>query len=96
MTDRRGDYEEKCDAELSQWSVQLVILKAKAERAEADLKAASHKALGILQINQEKMKVKQLELKAAGNGQWEYLKETMEKDRMNLRISFCGVAAKLG
>ena len=96
MTNRRSEYEATCDLELSQWDEQIVILTAKTERAVTEVKTACLKSLANLRINLEKIKAKQLELKALKNGTWEEFKEAMEQDRMSLRIAFCGVAAKLG
>ena len=96
MTDKRSKYEDACDAELSQWDAQLVLLKDKADQVEIEVTMACHKAIGILQHKQEEAKAKQLELKAARQEAWEDLKAAMEKIRMDLRTSFCSVAAKLG
>ena len=95
MTARRHVYEEGCDAELSQWSTQIVLLKAKAERADEDTKMHCRKALDALLLSHEKAERKQLELKTAKREDWEGFREAMDEARMLIRISFCGVAAKL-
>ena len=38
MKDKRKAYEEKFDAQLKEWSAQIALLKAKADKARADVK----------------------------------------------------------
>ena len=95
MTARRIAYEAACDVELSEWNAQIVMLKAKAEKADAETRTACRRSLGALQISQENAKQKHGELKAAGRKEWEGLKDAMDQARMIIRTSFCGVAAKL-
>lgn len=95
MTDKRSVYEDECTTELSQWDAQFILLMSKADKADMEMKTDCLKALGALQHKQEEAKAKHLELKAAGKEAWEDLKTVMEKIRMDLRISFCRVAAKL-
>jgi hypothetical protein len=96
MTARRIAYEAACDVELAEWNTQIVLLKAKAERADAEIRMACRRSLDALQVSQENAKLKQVELKAAGVQEWEGLKDAMDQARMIVRTSFCGVAAKLG
>lgn len=95
MTARRIAYEAACDVELSEWNTQIVMLKAKAERADAETRTACRRSLDALQLSQENAKQKQVELKIAGRKEWECLKDAMDQARMIIRTSFCGVAAKL-
>jgi hypothetical protein len=89
-------YEDECDAELSQWDAQFILLRAKAEQADGDVRMASHKALEALRHQQEAVKAKQLELKSALEEAREGLAGALDKARMDLRASFCRLAAKLG
>jgi hypothetical protein len=95
VTDKRKVYEEECDAELSQWDLELVMLKDKAEKADNEVKIACQKAIEALEHKQKEAKAKQLELKAAEKEAWEDLKTAMETIRMDLKIAYCGLAAKL-
>ncbi|HAR98923.1 MAG TPA: hypothetical protein DCS11_08545 [Syntrophus sp. (in: bacteria)] len=95
MTARRIAYEEACDAELLQWSTQIVMLKAKTERADPEIRMYCRKALDALQLSHEKAERKQLELKTAKRGDWEGFRAAMDEARMLIRISFCGLVAKL-
>ena len=95
MTARRIAYEAACDVELAEWNTQIVMLKAKAEKADADTRTACRRSLENLQVSQVTAKQKHVELKAAGRKEWEGLKDAMDQARMIIRTSFCGVAAKL-
>jgi hypothetical protein len=95
VTDKRKTYEEEFDAELSQWDLELVMLKDKAVKADNEVKIACQKAIEVLDQKQKEAKAKLLELKAAGGEAWEDLKAAMEIARMDLKIAFCSVAAKL-
>jgi|GEM_PF-1285718 len=89
-------YEDECEAELFLWEAQLVLLKIKAAQADGAVQRACCTSLQTLQRKQEDMKVKHLELRIARKEAWDELRDAMEKARMDLRIAFCNVAAKLG
>ena len=44
MMGKRKAYEEKLDTQLKEWSAQIALLKAKAEKAWDEVKAALHGA----------------------------------------------------
>ncbi|MCK9419993.1 MAG: coiled coil domain-containing protein [Nitrospirae bacterium] len=79
MKDRRKGYEEKLDAQVKEWSAQIELLKAKADKAKAEAKIEYYKAIDALQDKQNEAKVKLRELKAAGDEAWEDLKAGAEK-----------------
>jgi len=95
VTRERKAYEEECAAELSQWDLELVMLKNKTAAAGNEVRIACQKAIQTLEKKQEVAKARLLEMKAAGQEAWEDPKTAMETARMDLKISFCGLVAKL-
>jgi len=91
----RKVYEDDCDTELSQWEEQLALLKIKADNGNEEEKGVFHKAIRSLELKEDEVKAKQLELRASDDEAWGELKTAMETTRMNLRAFFCSVAAKM-
>jgi multidrug resistance efflux pump len=79
MKDKRKAYEEKLDAQLDEWSAQIDLLKAKADKAKAEVKIEYYKTIETLQHKQNDAKAKLRELKTAGDEAWEDLKTGAEK-----------------
>jgi len=91
----RKDYENDCDTELSQWEEQLALLKNKVDNGNEEEKRVFSNAIMSLELKQDEVKAKVLELRASGDEAWEELKTAMEATRMNLRAFFCSIAAKM-
>jgi multidrug resistance efflux pump len=79
MKEKRKVYEEKLDAQLKEWSAQIVLLKAKADNAKAEAKIEYHKTIETLQKKQNDARTKLQELKAAGDEAWGDIKAGAEK-----------------
>jgi hypothetical protein len=79
MKDKRKAYEEKLEAQLKEWSAQLALLKARADKATAEAKIEYYKTIEALQRKQNDAKAKLRELKTAGDEAWEDLKAGAEK-----------------
>ncbi len=79
MNEKRKAYEEKFDAQLNEWSAQIDLFKAKADKAQAEVKIEYYKAIDALQHKQKDAKGKLRELKIAGDEAWEDLKKGAEK-----------------
>jgi multidrug resistance efflux pump len=70
----REAYENKLESQLSEWKIEIDKLKAKADKAEADVKIKYYKQIESLQAKQEAAREKLAELKKAGEDAWEDLK----------------------
>ena len=79
MKDKRKAFEEKLDAQLDEWSAQIDLLKAKADKAKAEMKIEYYQAIEGLQHKQSDAKAQLQELKRAGDEAWEDLKTGAEK-----------------
>ena len=88
MKDKRRAYEEKLDAQLREWSAQNALLKAKADKAKADVKIDYYKTIDTLQSKQDEARTKLQELKTAGDEAWEDLKTGAEKVWSEVKIAY--------
>ena len=79
MKEKRKAYERKLDAQLDEWSAQINVLKAKADKAKAEVKIEYYKTIEVLERKQKDARAKLQELKTAGDEAWEDLKTGAEK-----------------
>ena len=79
MKDKRKAYEEKLDAQLEEWSAQISLLRAKADKARAEVKIEYYKTIEALQHRQDEAETKLQELKTAGDDAWDDIKTGAEK-----------------
>ena len=95
MTEKRKAYEEKLDAQLKEWSAQIALFKARADKAKAEAKIEYYKTIETLQHGQDKARVKLHELKNAGDEAWEDLKTGTEKAWAEVKAAFHSAVSKL-
>ncbi len=80
MDTQRNAYEKKLYAQIQEWSVDIVLLKLKADTARADQKFEYFKAIKTLEHKQDEVKMTLQEVKAArARSQVIDLKKGMEK-----------------
>ena len=94
MKDKRKAYEEKIDAQLEEWSAQIALLKARADKARAEAKVEYYKTIEALQHKQDEARTKLHELKTAGDEAWEDLKTAAEKAWDEVKAAFHSAASK--
>ena len=94
MTDKRKAYEEKFDAQLKEWSAEIALLKAKADKARAEAKIEYYKTIETLQGKQNVARTKLQELRAAGDDAWEDLKTGAENVWTEVKTAFQGAATR--
>ena len=95
MKDKRKAYEEKLDAQLNEWNAHTALLKAKADKAEAEAKIQYYKTIESLQQKQNEAGTKLRELKTAGDEAWEDLKTGAEKAWAEVKTAFHEATSKL-
>ena len=78
MADRQA-FQQKMEAQLKEWSANIEVLQAKAEKASADAKIKHQQQIANLQERKEAAQKKLAELKSASDGAWENLKNGVEK-----------------
>ena len=94
MTDKRKAYEERFDAQLKEWSAEIALLLAKAEKTKADVKIEYYKTIETLQGKQDAARTKLQELKTASDGAWEDVKTGAENVWADVKAAFNGVASR--
>jgi hypothetical protein len=94
MNDKRKAYEEKLDAQLKEWNAQIDLLKAKADKAKADVKIDYYKTIDTLQRKQDAARTKLQELKTAGDEAWEDLKTGAEKAWSEVKAAYHDATSK--
>ena len=80
-------YEQKLRAQLDAWKTDIDQLKAKADKAEADVQLEYYKKIEELRMKQESAREKLQELENAGEDAWEDLKAGIESAWDDLRDS---------
>lgn len=94
MTDKRKAYEEKFDAQLKEWSAEIALLNAKADKAKAEVKIEYYKTIETLQGKRDAAKMKLQELKTAGDDAWEDLKTGAEKVWTEVKTAFQSASSR--
>jgi hypothetical protein len=94
MTDKRKAYEEKFDAQLKEWSAEIALLKAKADKAKAEAKIEYYKTIETLQDKQGAAGTKLQELRAAGDDAWEDIKTGAENVWTEVKTAFNSAASR--
>jgi len=94
MKDKRKAYEEKVDAQLEEWSAQIALLKARADKARAEAKIEYYKTIEALQHRQDEARTKLDELKTAGDEAWEDLRTGAEKAWTEVKAAFHDAISK--
>ena len=87
-------YKARIDAQLKEWSAKIAELKAKANVAEAHIKAEYLKQVEALQTKKEETQTKLEELKKAGDEAWETLKVGVEHAAFELKNAIYNAASK--
>lgn len=88
MNDKRKAYEEKLDAQMEEWSAQIALLKAGADKRKAEAKIEYYRTIEALQKRQDEARAKLHELKSAGDEAWEDLKTGAEKAWDEIKTAF--------
>ncbi len=94
MKEKRKAYEEKFDAQLKEFSAQIALLKARADKGKAEAKIEYYKTVEALQQKQDEAMKKLHELKSAGDEAWEDLKTGAENAWDEVKAAFYGAASK--
>jgi hypothetical protein len=94
MLDKRKAYEDKFDAQLKEWSAEIALLNARADKAKAETKIEYYKMIEALQGKQDSARLKLQQLRTAGDDKWEDLKTGAENVWTEVKSAFQGAATK--
>lgn len=88
MESKRKAYMEKLDAQFAMWDTQIMLLRAKAEKARAEQKISYYHTIKQLQHKQKEAITKLHELKTAGDESWEDMKVGAEKVWSDVKLAY--------
>lgn len=71
-------YRERLEAQLREWQAKIDVLKARADKAEADSRIAYGEQIDALQQRREEMQSRLAELRASGEDAWAEVKAGTE------------------
>jgi hypothetical protein len=94
VTDKRKAYEEKFEAQLKEWSADIDLLNAKADKTRAEVKIEYYKMIETLQGKQDGARMKLKELKTAGDDAWEDIKAGAENVWTEVKTAFQSAASR--
>jgi uncharacterized coiled-coil DUF342 family protein len=86
--DKKDLYIEKLNAQLKEWSASIDVLKAKADKATADLKIGYYKQLDDLKAKRDSAREKLEDLRTAGDDAWERMTTAVEKAWRDIKVAF--------
>ena len=78
-------YQERMEAELREWQAKIDVLKAKADKAQADKKIEYQEEIETLREKQEQMRDRLKELQDAGEDAWQEVKAGLDAAWEELR-----------
>lgn len=71
-------YQERMEAELREWQAKIDVLKAKADKAQADQKLEYEEEIESLREKQEEVRERLEELQEAGEDAWQEVKAGLD------------------
>jgi hypothetical protein len=86
--DKKDLYIEKLNAQLKEWSASIDVLKARADKAAADMKIGYQKQVDDLKAKRDSAQAKVNELKTAGGAAWERMTAAIEKSWADIKAAF--------
>ncbi len=90
----RKAYQKKLDAQMKEWSAQISLFQARADKAGAEARVEYYKMIDSLQKRQNEIGAKLQELKAASDQAWDGLKVNTEKAWSEFKTILDNVSAK--
>jgi DNA repair exonuclease SbcCD ATPase subunit len=94
VSKKKRAYVEKTEAQLREWGTEIDLLKAKAEKAKAEVKVAYLKQVKELKSKQESVKRRFRELRASGDEAWEDFKGEVEEATKDLKAALKRAASR--
>jgi hypothetical protein len=90
----KDEYIESLASELKEWSAQIDLLNAKAERATAQIKLKYDEEIDALRAKQHAASAKMNELENSSSEAWEAVKDSADKIWDELRLGLTSAVSK--
>jgi hypothetical protein len=94
MAGKREVYENKFNAQLTEWSAQIALLNAKAANAKADASIDYQEAIASLQAKRDAAAAKYHELTAASDDAWDDVKNGAERAWNDVKSAYHDAVSK--
>jgi len=94
MTSKRQAYEDKWDAQMNEWSAEIAVLNARADKSKAESRITYFETVEALQEKHTAAKTKLLELRAATEDGWEGLKTDAENVWNDVKSALSSAASR--
>jgi hypothetical protein len=94
MKKKRKAYENMLDAQLEEWNAQILLFKARADKAKVEAMIEYYKTIEALQRSQDEVRTKLDKLKTAGDEAWDDLKTGTEKAWAEVKTAFHDASSK--
>jgi uncharacterized coiled-coil DUF342 family protein len=91
----KESYRQKLQAQLDQWSAEIDKIKARADKADADVKLEYSEQIEDLRVKQQAAKEKLAGLLSASDDAWEDLKAGVESAWLTLGEAIDRAAARI-
>ena len=91
----KESYRQKLKAQLDQWSAEIDKIKARADKADADVKLEYSEQIEDLRVKQQAAKEKLAGLLSASDDAWEELKAGVESAWLTLGEAIDRAAARI-
>jgi uncharacterized coiled-coil DUF342 family protein len=87
-------YQQKLEAQLDEWNAEIAKLKAKADKAEAEIRIAYNQQIEDLRTKEDAMRQKLNELKNSSESAWQDLKSGIDRAWSSLSDSIKSAQAR--
>ena len=91
---RKEAFEKQYEAQLREWKAEIELLRAKADKADADMRIKYHDQIDNLQEKKEKIRKQLSSLQNAGEEGWQDLKKGLEEAGDSLSKAFSSIKSR--
>ncbi len=91
---KKEAFEKQFEARLKEWKAEVDVLRAKADKADAEMRIKYHEQIDELQEKEKEIRSQLSSLKNAGEESWQDLKKGLQEASDSLSKSFSSIKAK--
>ncbi len=91
---KKEAFEKQFEAQLKEWKAEVDVLRAKADKADAEMRIKYHEQIDELQEKKKEIRSQLSSLKNAGEESWQDLKKGLEEASASLSKAFSSIKTK--
>lgn len=88
---KKEEYEKQFEAQLDEWKAEIDILRAKADKSEAEMRKKYYEQIDDIQKKEKEAREQLASLKKSGEDSWEDLKKGLEQTVNTLKDTFSSI-----